>query len=59
MAKVPPKKPKFVDESRLNTAMTRRYGRTVRGQRVHDAVPKNSGRNVTILGALSRTGWML
>jgi transposase len=36
--------------------MTRRYGRTVRGQRVHDSVPKNFGRNVTILGALSWYG---
>ena len=35
--------------------MTRRYGRARRGKRVHDAVPKNFGRNVTILGALSCT----
>jgi hypothetical protein len=31
----------FVDESGLNIAMTRCYGRTVRGQRVHNAVPRN------------------
>lgn len=36
--------------------MTRRYGRARRGKRVHDAVPKNFGRNVTILGALSCDG---
>lgn len=36
--------------------MTRRYGRAPRGQRVHDAVPKNFGRNVSILGALSWYG---
>jgi len=36
--------------------MTRRYGRGVRGKRVHDAVPKNFGRNITILGALSWYG---
>jgi transposase len=36
--------------------MSRRYGRARRGMRVHDAVPKNFGRNVTILGALSCTG---
>jgi transposase len=40
----------------LNIAMTRRYGRAAIGQRVHDAVPKNFGRNVTILGALSWHG---
>jgi transposase len=47
---------KFVDESGLNIAMTRRYGRAPRGERVHDAVPENYGRNVTILGALSCDG---
>ena len=36
--------------------MSRRYGRARRGTRVHDAVPKNFGRNVTLLGALSCTG---
>lgn len=36
--------------------MTRRYGRASVGQRVHDAIPKNVGRNVTILGALSWYG---
>jgi transposase len=36
--------------------MTRRYARAMRGQRVHDAVPKNFGRNISILGALSYYG---
>jgi len=45
-----------VDESGVNIAMTRRYGRARRGQRVHDAVPKNWGRNVTVLGSLSCQG---
>jgi transposase len=36
--------------------MTRHYGRALAGQRVHDAVPKNFGRNITILGALSWYG---
>ena len=36
--------------------MTRRFGRARRGQRVHDAVPKNWGRNVTVLGSLSSQG---
>jgi transposase len=40
----------------LNIAMTRRYGRAPRGERVRDAVPKNFGRNVTILGSLSCHG---
>ncbi len=36
--------------------MTRRYGRAQFGRRVAEAVPKNFGLNVTILGALSCTG---
>jgi transposase len=47
---------KFIDESGCNIAMTRRYGRAQYGRRVADAVPKNFGLNVTILGALSCTG---
>jgi hypothetical protein len=47
---------KFIDESGLNIAMTRRYGRAKRGDRVHDVIPKNFGRHVTILGALSCHG---
>jgi transposase len=56
IAKYAVKRLKFVDESGLNIAMTRRYGRAERGRRVHDAVPKNFGRNVTILGMLSWYG---
>jgi len=47
---------RFVDESGINLAMTRRYGRASRGLRVLDAVPKNHGKNVTVLGALSCQG---
>jgi transposase len=36
--------------------MTRLFGRAVRGKRVQDAIPKNHGSNVTILGALSCQG---
>jgi transposase len=56
IGRYPARKLKFIDETGLNIAMTRRYGRAPRGQRVADAVPKNFGRNVTILGALSCYG---
>lgn len=36
--------------------MTRRYGRAPKGVRVVDAVPKNYGCNVTIIGALTCRG---
>lgn len=47
---------KFVDESGVNLAMTRLYGRAPRGQRVVDDVPKNYGANVTMIGSLSLQG---
>lgn len=47
---------KFVDESGVNLALTRLFGRAPKGQRVVDAVPKNYGDNVTLLGALSAAG---
>lgn len=52
----PAERLKFVDEAGINIAMTRRFGRAPKGRRVHDAVPKNWGKNVTLLGALSCHG---
>jgi transposase len=46
----------FVDETGVNIAMTRRYARSPKGERVHTATPVNKGKNVTVLGALSLTG---
>jgi hypothetical protein len=56
MASLPLERFKFADESGINLAMTRLSGRAVRGCRVPDAVPKNYGSNVTILGCLSGQG---
>jgi hypothetical protein len=46
----------FIDESGINSAMTRLYGRAPRGERALGSAPQNYGPNVTILGALSCTG---
>jgi transposase len=46
----------FVDESGTNLAMTPRYGRAPRGQRVVGVVPRNHGPNVTLLAAMSAKG---
>jgi transposase len=46
----------FVDESGVNLAMTRRFGRATPGQRVVDSVPDNYGSNQTMLAALSLAG---
>ena len=47
---------KFIDESGMNIAMTRLYGRAPRGQRVIGSTPQNYGQNVTMLASLSATG---
>jgi transposase len=47
---------KFIDESGINLAMTRLFGRAPRGERVVDTIPQNYGPHVTMLGALSLQG---
>jgi transposase len=47
---------KCIDEAGVNLAMTRRYGRAPRGERVVGAVPQNYGANVTMIAALSWRG---
>jgi transposase len=46
----------FVDESGTNLAMTPRYGRAPRGQRVVGTAPRNHGPNTTVIAALNPTG---
>jgi transposase len=49
----------FVDESGSHLAMTPAYARAPRGHRAEAALPKNRGKNTTIIGALSRAGWQV
>ncbi len=46
----------FVDESGTNLAMTPRYGRAPRGERVVGSAPRNHGRNTTLIAALRLDG---
>ena len=46
----------FIDESGLNLALTRLYGRAPRGQRVIGSIPQNYGERLTVLAALDRRG---
>jgi transposase len=46
----------FVDETAVNTAMTRRYGRAPRGERAHDSVPRNYGAHTSVIGAMGLRG---
>jgi transposase len=45
-----------VDETAVNTAMTRRYGRAPRGERVHDSAPRNYGTHTSVIGAMGLRG---
>jgi transposase len=46
----------FIDESGVNPAMTRLYGRAPIGERAAGSVPINYGSNLTIIGALGIGG---
>ena len=46
----------FVDETSTSLAMTRAYARAPRGQRAYGAVPRNRGRNLSVIGALGLRG---
>jgi hypothetical protein len=45
-----------VDESGGNLAMTRRFGRALRGERVIGAMPQHYGANLPMIAALSLHG---
>jgi transposase len=46
----------FVDESAVNTAMTRRYARAPRGERAYDSAPRNYGTHTSVIGAMGLRG---
>ncbi len=45
-----------VDESGSNIALTPIYARAPRGQRAHGSMPRNRGKNTTLLASLSLSG---
>jgi transposase len=53
---IAPERLVFVDESGTNIAMTPRYGRAPRGQRVSGTAPRNWGMNTTLLATLTSAG---
>jgi transposase len=48
----------FVDESGFNTSMTRLYARAPRGRRACGRVPRNRGKNTTLIAAITLEGGM-
>ena len=47
---------KFIDETGMNLALTRLYGRAAPGVRVVDSVPHDYGEHITLLVALGMEG---
>ena len=48
----------FVDESGFNTSMTRLKARAPKGKRAYGKVPKNRGKNTTLIAAITLEGAM-
>lgn len=48
----------FVDESGFNTSMRRLRARAPRGQRAYGRVPRNRGKNTTLIAAITLQGGM-
>jgi transposase len=48
----------FVDESGMHTSMTRLYARAPRGKRAYGKVPRNRGKNTTLIAAITLEGAM-
>ena len=48
----------FVDESGFNTSMTRPRARAPRGKRAYGKVPRNRGKNITLIAAITLEGAM-
>ncbi len=56
VSRIDPRRLKIIDESGVNTSMTRLYGRAPKGERVIGSVPNDHGPNVTIIGSISLEG---
>jgi transposase len=48
----------FVDESDFHTSMTRLRARAPRGKRAHGKVPRNRGKNTTLIASITLQGGM-
>ncbi|MDP9456448.1 MAG: IS630 family transposase [Actinomycetota bacterium] len=52
------RRPVFVDESGFNTSMARLRARAPRGKRAYGKVPRNRGKNETLIAAITLEGGM-
>jgi transposase len=56
---VPVERLVFLDESGLNTSMTRSHAWVKRGTEYIERTPMNWGKNLTLLGAMRLSGWVM
>jgi transposase len=59
MRRLPAERLVFLDESGLNAAMTRSHAWVKKGTEFIERTPMNWGKNLTLLGAMRLTGWVL
>ena len=59
VAGIPAERLVFLDESGLNLAMSRSHAWVRRGEELVDRVPMNWGKNLTMVGAISSSGWVV
>jgi hypothetical protein len=57
VGKVDPQRLVFVDEMGTNTSLYPLYAWSPRGERAHTRVPRNRGKNTTLLRAWVSKGW--
>lgn len=49
----------FLDESGMNVTMSRSHAWVKRGEEFIDRIPMNRGKNLTLMGAIRRRGWIV
>jgi transposase len=54
--RVDPKRLVFVDEMGVNTSLSSLYAWALKGERAHCSVPRNRGKNTTLLASMSAEG---
>src|SRR3712207_6652739 len=54
--KVDPRRPVFVDEMGTNTSLSPLYAYSLKGRRAFAEVPRNRGKNTTLLASMSLEG---
>ncbi len=59
MRRLPAERLVFLDESGLNVSMTRSHAWVKKGREFIERTPMNWGKNLTLLGAMRLTGWVL